>query len=431
MTAPLSIPQPGRAWRWIALAFWALIALAYLAFFGLDLRQDYIQLLAPCQGEGCNWMAISSAEVETLHSWGLTTQAYAAFMLGAALVTVAVYWFLGGLLLWRLGATRIGLSVSLVLLVIPIALISDSANVYASIPGLLIPWVFLSALGRIVLLLFIYLFPNGLIYPRWAIIPLVAAIVITLISTALEISGSDPYSSVQVSLLLAAFALGLLGGIFQILRYRRSSSLVDRQQTKWALLGIIILIFSIPVWILFFGGGLNIPPAAPRLLGSLIGWLLCMLLINSLPVTITIAILQHRLWEIDVIIRRTLVYGALSATLALVYFGGVVLLQGILQAMGGRNESPVAVVISTLVIAALFTPLRRRIQNDIDRRFYRQKYDARRTAEEFANRARDEVELDVLTGHLLESVEKTLQPESVALWLRPDSGKISHQAQTR
>jgi len=427
MIAPSSILQPGRAWRWIALAFWALIALAFLALFGLDLRQDYIQLLTPCQGEGCNWMAISSAEVEILHSWGFSTKAYAVFMIGAALVTVAVYWFLGGLLLWRLGATRIGLYVSLVLLVIPIALISDSANVYASLPGLLILWVILSALGRIFILLFIYLFPNGLIYPRWAIIPLGAAIVITLISTGLEISGSDPYSPVQVSLLLATFALGLLGGIFQISRYQRNSTIVDRQQTKWALLGMIILIISIPIWILFFGGGLNLSPGEPRLLGSLIGWLLIMLLIAALPVTITIAILQYRLWDIDIIIRKTMVYGALSTTLALVYFGSVVMLQGLTQAITGQSRSPIATVVSTLAIAALFTPLRQRIQNDIDKRFYRQAYDARHTVEEFARLTRDEVELDVLTGRLLDSVEKTLQPERVSLWLRKGKKNFHHK----
>jgi hypothetical protein len=310
------------------------------------------------------------------------------------------------------------LSVSLVLLVIPIALISDSASVYVSIPGLLIPWVFLSALGRIFMLLFIYLFPNGHIYPRWAIIPLGASILLTAISTGLEINGFGPSSPVQVTLLLATFALGFLGGVFQILRYQRSSTLVDRQQTKWALLGIIILILSVPIWILFFGGGLNLSPGEPRLLGSLIGWLLSMLLMTALPVAITIAILQYRLWDIDIIIRRTLVYGALSATLALVYFGSVVLLQGLSQAISGQAASPIATVVSTLTIAALFTPLRSRIQNDIDRRFYRQKYDARRIADEFAIRARDEVELDILTGHLLESVEKTLQPEHVSLWLR-------------
>jgi len=417
MTAPSSISQPSRAWRWISLAFWALMALAFLAFFLLDLRLDYTQLLTPCQGAECNWMAISSSEVEVLHSWGLSTQFYAAFMTGFAVVTVAVYWLLGGLLLWRQGATRIGLSISLVLLVIPITLISDSGDVYESIPGLFIPGVFLSALGRIFILLFIYLFPNGRIYPRWAIIPLGAAILVTVISTVLEISGLGTSSREGVTLLLATFALVFVGGIFQIFRYLRSSTLIERQQTKWALLGIIILIFSVPVWILFFGGGLNLLPGEPRLLGSLSGWLLNMLLIAALPVTISIAILRYRLWDIDVIIRRTLIYGALTITLAVVFFGAVTVLQSLFIAISGQ-QSAISVVISTLVIAALFTPLRGRIQNDIDRRFFRRKYDAEKVVATFGAGLREEVYLEDLQDHILVVVEETLQPEMVSLWLR-------------
>jgi hypothetical protein len=396
---------------------WALVALAFLTFFWLDLRLDFLQLLNPCQGAECNWMAISPAEVGILHSWGLSTQYYAVIMLGSAVVVVAIYWILGGLLLWRQGATWIGLSVSLALLVIPITLISDSSNVYENIPGLLIPWVFLSALGRIFILLFIYLFPNGRIYPRWAIIPLGVAILITGISAILEITGFGSSSPAQVRLLLVTFTLGFLGGVFQIFRYLRSSTLIERQQTKWALLGIIILVLSVPVWVLFFGGGLNILPGVPRLWGSLGGWILSMLMMAALPVTISIAILRYRLWDIDVIIRRTLVYAALTATLALVYIGSVVLIQALFVAISGQ-QSAVAVVISTLLIAALFSPLRRRIQSDIDRRFFRQRYDAEQVVAAFGASLREEVDLDDLQAHIISVVEETLQPEQVSLWLK-------------
>jgi hypothetical protein len=183
------------------------------------------------------------------------------------------------------------------------------------------------------------------------------------------------------------------------------------------LLGFIILIISVPVWILFFGGGMSILPGEPRLLGSLGGWLLNMLLVAALPVTIAIAILRYRLWDIDVIIRRTLVYGTLTLTLALVYFGSVILLQSLFEAVSGQ-QSAVVVVISTLLIAALFTPLRRRIQNDIDRRFFRKKYDADKVVAAFGASLREEVNLEDLQNQVVAVVHDTLQPEMVSLWLR-------------
>jgi len=142
------------------------------------------------------------------------------------------------------------------------------------------------------------------------------------------------------------------------------------------------------------------------------------------PAAIVIAMLRYRLWDIDVIIRRTLIYSVLTGLLALAYLGSVLLLQRLFQALTGQAQDQVVTVISTLAIAALFVPLRRRVQGFIDRRFYRRKYDANRILTAFGSSAREDVNLDVLTGRLRAVVEETIEPSSVAVWLRPtEAGK--------
>jgi len=195
-------------------------------------------------------------------------------------------------------------------------------------------------------------------------------------------------------------------------RYRRAN-VTEREQIKWLLYACaVFLAVYVGGAVTGIGGGESI---ASRIWGVFFG-----LSLVTLPAAIGIAVLRYHLWDIEVIIRRTLVYGMLTAMLALLYFGGVALLQYLSRSLtGGQAEQPQwAIVASTLAIAALFQPLRRRIQGFIDHRFYRRKYDATKTLQDFSTRLRDEVELGVLSEDLLTVVHETVQPEHASLWLR-------------
>jgi hypothetical protein len=221
---------------------------------------------------------------------------------------------------------------------------------------------------------------------------------------------------IMTPLLTAAAALAVF------LRLRRAVG-VERQQIKWfayaaaanvsasTLAYIIPRVIDTPLWFERVGFALNI------------------VFIPAIPIAIGIAILRYRLYDIDVLINRTLVYGSLTVMLALVYFGGVTATQAVLQTLTGQEKLPqLAIVVSTLLIAALFTPFRHRIQSFIDRRFYRRKYDARKTLETFSLKLRDETDLEALNNDLVDVVRETMQPAHVTVWLRPDTVPTGEQA---
>ena len=226
----------------------------------------------------------------------------------------------------------------------------------------------------------------------------------------------SPLSVNRSSVTAALFGIPLFVsvGAAQILRYRNLSDATARTQTKWivAAAGAGVAAFLASLAVVLSNAG------KPQVFNSY--WILVdlgfSLITYLLPIAIAIAILRYHLWDIDVIIRRTLVYTAVTALLALVFFGSIILLQRLFTGLTGQ-ESPVAVVASTLVIAALFSPLRRRVQDFVDRRFYRRKYDAQRVLSDFAAAARNETDVDRLAGRLGFTVESALNPASVAVWM--------------
>jgi len=274
--------------------------------------------------------------------------------------------------------------------------------------------------------LLLLLFPDGrLLSPRWRPVAWGAGIGIVgyTLNVALETGGlgdfpqiSNPYGVDSPLVGMVGFAGVILAGcsmvastVSLVVRLRRAGS-EQRQQIKWFAYGGVVVVVTI------VAGGFvsiwSIPASILIISVALLG----------LPVFTGIAILKYRLYEIDIIINRTLVYGSLTIMLAVLYFAGVVGTQYFFRAVTGQERLPqLAVVASTLAIAAMFNPLRRRIQSFIDRRFYRRKYDAAKTLEAFSSKLRDETDLGTLSDNLISAVRETMQPEHVSLWLRPNT----------
>lgn len=275
--------------------------------------------------------------------------------------------------------------------------------------------------------LFLYLFPGGFYAPRWIRVFILLWIVwsaLWLLFPQSIFSFQDPYN---INLIGFALLMGWWGiGIFaQMYRYYRVSGPVERQQTKLVTFGAVIVAFAYILFVparqlMAYMPRSNLAEVAFYMVAPYV-YLITVMLI---PITITFSIFRYRLWDIDLIIRRTLVYSALTATLAAIYLITVLLLQSLMFGWYSRLSSTV-LVLTTLVVAALTNPLRMRIQRDIDRRFFRQHYDAEKALAAFSAGLSDEVDLEVLSNRLMVVVEETIQPTFVGLWLAPVSSPAS------
>jgi hypothetical protein len=283
-------------------------------------------------------------------------------------------------------------------------------------------WLWVPAVGLFAVYL-ILLFPDGrLPSRRWRPLAWFSGAVMVLLSAGIgKPFGLEQYPWVSDALpvVLALLPLCILASaVSLVLRYRRAGTEV-REQIKWVAFAALFVGVQ---FVIDIGASLLLVPMTAS--GREPAWLALLdqvgfIMFAGVPIAVGIAVLKYRLYDIDVIINRALVYGSLTATLVALYFGGIVVLQRLFVALTGQ-QSTLAVVASTLAIAALFNPLRRRIQGFVDRRFYRRKYDASKTLETFSAKLRDATDLEALSGDLKAVVGETMQPEHVSLWLRPD-----------
>jgi hypothetical protein len=413
-------------WLLIARVSWVMLTLLLLTLNMVMIPRYDAVLQAHCQpGPQCFALQLTAFDRQFLHQFGLSLGFLAAYNVTLDAVSVLVCCALGALLFWRKSADRMALFCAFMLVLF------GGAGFTSILQDALAPlspaWFALvgtlDVLGQSSFMIFFFLFPNGRFVPRWTRW-VALCVVLYWISTIYFVNGFTNWSFWS-HLVFVAFLLCAVG--VQIYRYRRVSTSRERQQTKWVVFGFSIgiggfLLVIVPVQAL-------LPPAVLQssVLGTLVAGTLTYGFILLIPISIAVAILRSRLYDIDVVINKALVYGLLTTLLGAVYAGliiGLESLAGVITRQG--SQQPVALVVSTLVIYALFQPLRSRIQSIIDRRFYRRKYDAAKIVAAFSATLRQEVDLDQLREQLLAVVNETMQPAHVSLWLRPPAPHETH-----
>ena len=400
--------------RWLLLArgIWIALVVLTLAIFFASLPMYLAQLQTPCAPTACPYQQLTHAQAETLQGMGLSLAGYATLTVALMFAIMGVCLVVSTLIIWRRPDDRMAVLVALLLVTIGAATVTGTAP--AASPWRL-PDEGVAFLAGALLVLVFLLFPSGRFVPHWMRWTLVVFLAVQVPFTFFP---NAPFmlktSFFQLDWLVFLGELATVAFV-QLYRYRRVSSPLQRQQTKWVVFGLavpIAVIVLVDVLALLFPVAVE-HDALAVLAYNEVGFLFLLI-----PLSFGFAMLRSRLWDIDALINRTLVYGALTVILTGVYVGLVIGLEALLGGIISQDSS-VAIVISTLAIANLFQPLRRRIQRVIDRRFYRSKYDAAKMVAAFSATLRQEVDLDQLREHFLAVVQETMQPAHVSLWIRP------------
>lgn len=403
-TSPNTLRPP---WVYLARVGWILLATACLTLFTLSTVETIRTPLPSCATQDPCTAVMTREDVQVAtEEMGLPfpfLPLYLAFSVVARLSLAIV----GLIIFWRRSNDGMAMVFSGALMTV----LLEGSQSFS--PTLNFVQSILFGIGTALFLPIPFIFPSGQTQPRWMRWPVIA---LTIVYTAITIFTYEKSEYVSLSAGVTVLWAGMAAYAMPF-RYFRVSNAVERQQTKWVLLGISAT-FIVGIYYSFMSSIYpSTAPSIARIIALLINMPLYLGCYGFFAFSILVAMLRYRLWDIDILIRRTLQYTLLTGLLALTYFGSVILLQAGFRTLTGQTNSPIVTVLSTLGIAALFTPLRNRVQDFIDRRFYRKKYNAERALAQFAAIARDEVDMDKLTAALIGVVEETVQPEKVSVWI--------------
>lgn len=406
----------------LARAAWVVLVTLALSFFIASVPAHLSQLTT-VSNEPQTWLQVSPAQERYLVGLGLSVRVYASYLLALQIVVVTGFFGLSLLIFWRRSDDPMAVFVSLVSILYGTTGVPIGQALAQRFPAWRLASDLLNSIGWGSGLLLFYLFPNGRFIPRWTRWLAITLVAWVLAWPFLPMLNPDQWSF--PSPFVAKLAWYGTGIFAQVYRYTRRSTQVEQQQTKWAVFGFTaafmgFLVFNLPVVL--------VPTLQERTVSRLLYLLtaypaLALFPMLFAPLALGFACLRYRLWDIDLIINRTLIYGALTAALALVYWGSVVVLQWLFRLATGQSQSDIVTAVSTLAIAAAFQPVRHRIQVLIDRSFFRRRYDMEETLAAFSATIRNDVQTDLnrLTEDLIAVVDKTMQPTCVSLWLLPST----------
>jgi hypothetical protein len=387
-----------------------------LLLIALGTSLYYDHLIRICFQSDCQLGLVAAPSEAEIAAVGLPLAVYVSLVVAIELGYAAVYFAVAGTLFWRARDNRVALLGAIFLAAWGTSFSNIPAALASAYPAWQVPVGLVGSVALIAIFAFFSLFPSGQFVPRHMKLLLVAWIAYSLV---LQFSDNQPVTD-NIFLLFAIVVsfLGFMASMVlaQWYRYLRASSTAQRQQTKWVVYGAAVGIVSL-IALMWIGATVS-PLPEPRALTSLLHHAALHVSTLAIPLSIMMAILSSRLWSIDIIIRRTLIYTALTGALAGFYLVSIFVLQLVFQTLTGQARSELVTVVSTLAIAAVFFPLRAGVQAWIDRRFYRRKYDAALTVAALGVTLRDEVDLETLVCHLVQAADDTLQPAHAALWLK-------------
>jgi hypothetical protein len=412
-------PPPNR-WLPFARTAWLVLAACVLGLYAFGVPIHFAELQEPCPllQQACAEAGLLNLTLtEQLQALGLTTKFWAGYIIALNLGAAAVSLAISGVIVARLPNNGMALFVAFMLLTFSTGTVASEplAALARAHPAWRLPTEAVFFLGNAGVALWAYIFPDGRFVPGWSRW-LAAAWILISVPVHFFPDSAFNYQNHSEAIDLGVFVGFLVTFVMaQVTRYRRVSTPAQRQQTKWVVFGVVAAIVGFLAPIL---AAVAYPEIEQQIVTFMLLNAVIYLALTLIPISFGIAILRSRLWDIDFLIRRTLVYSALSAMLALVYVASVAVLQNAVRLVTGRSQSELITVVSTLIIAALFLPLRARTQQWIDRRFYRRKYDAAKTLAAFSASVRDETDLEHLTGDLVQVVDDTLQSSQISLWLK-------------